>query len=178
MSKLDFCRVRLICEAGGIAMNSVLRFLYAFAAVAVTAFLSAYFVESGIDLFYDRLDLPTLTPPNAVFAPVWSVLYVLMIFSFYKILNGNDIFAVQRATALFLGQLVLHALWCWLFFSKQSFVQSAVCLLLLIVTVLVMIRRFFQIDRTAARLQYPYLLWLVFALYLNIGVALLNESGL
>jgi tryptophan-rich sensory protein len=155
-------------------MNVILRFSYSFAAVAVTALISAYFVETGMPVFYHQLNLPPLTPPDAVFAPVWSVLYMLMVWSFFRVLNGDQIGQVQNATMLFLGQLVLHALWCFLFFYSERFSEALLCLILLVATVLAMINGFRQIDKTAARLQYPYLIWILFALYLNVGVAYLN----
>ena len=64
-------------------MNKILRFLYSFCAVTVTAAVCSYFTQTGITSFYASLELPLFTPPNAVFPVVWSALYALMIVSFY-----------------------------------------------------------------------------------------------
>ncbi len=156
-------------------MNQALRFLTSLALVGITAMLSSYFSYLGVDTFYAGLNLPPLNPPNAVFPIVWPILYVLMIVSFYMILNKED---NHSAVFLFIGQLFLHILWCYLFFAKGLFMFGFVDILLLIWTVFVMIRRFYSLDKTAAYLQIPYLIWLIFAAYLNAGVWYLNGASL
>lgn len=159
-------------------MNTIINALYSFAAVAVTAFISAFFTNSGIAFFYDTLEKPPFTPPNSVFPFVWSVLYVLMIISFYRILQNRRILQVQSATLFFLGQLFLQMVWCFLFFYQAYFLYALVVILLLLWTVWRMIKEFKSIDRFAGVIQYPYLLWLLLAVYLNIGVVYLNGNQL
>ncbi len=149
-------------------------FLDSFLLVGVTALGSSYFVEYGLPIFYHQLDLPPLTPPDKVFAPVWTVLYLLMIWSFYEVLTAKENPHRQTAVWLFGGQLVLHILWCLLFFRLQWFFAAFVDILALLVLVYLMIRQFLQISAMAAYLQYPYLFWLCFAAYLNLGVVYMN----
>ena len=159
-------------------MDNLIKFLYSFFAVAITAAVSSYFVGFGMETFYHQLDLPPLTPPDAVFPVAWSVLYVLMVISFYLVLREDDDISVQKASLLFLGQLVLQMLWCYLFFYGAYFLFALIVIVLLILTVVAMIRRFKEINNVAANLQYPYLLWLLFAAYMNAGIVYLNGSQL
>lgn len=159
-------------------MDKVIRFLYSFFSVAVAAFACAYFTDQGISTFYADLSLPPLTPENQVFPLVWSVLYTLMIISYYIVLNGNNIEKIQNATLLFLGQLLLQMLWTYLFFAKGLFLYSLVTIILLDFTVFEMLKSFKRINAIAAYLQYPYFLWLLFASYLNAGVVYFNGYAL
>lgn len=159
-------------------MDNIIKFLYSFFAVAITAAVSSYFVGFGMEIFYHQLDLPPLTPPDAVFPVAWSVLYVLMVISFYLVLRENDDILVQKASLLFLGQLVLQMLWCYLFFYGAYFLFALIVLVLLILTVFAMIKRFQDINKTAGNLQYPYFIWLLFAAYMNAGIVYLNGSQL
>lgn len=157
-------------------MNKAISFLYSFATVAVTAFICSYFVQTGMSDFYKALQMPALTPPDEVFPFIWSVLYVLMIVSFYRVLQSSQIMNVQTATLLFLGQLVLQILWCYLFFYQGYLLYALVVMFLLLWTVWRMIHSFKSIDELAGNLQYPYLLWLLIATYLNISVIYLNGN--
>ncbi len=152
-------------------MNHVLKFVTSFALVALTAALSSYFSYVGVDTFYSTLNLPPLNPPNYIFPIVWPLLYVLMMISFYIVLNEKD---NHSAVFLFAGQLFLHILWCYLFFTKGLFAFGFVDIVLLIWTVLVMIKKFYGLNQASGFLQIPYLLWLLFAAYLNAGVWYLN----
>ena len=158
-------------------MNKILRFLYSFCAVTITAAVCSYFTQTGITSFYASLELPLFTPPNAVFPVVWSALYALMIVSFYIILGNDNIFHVRRATFLFLGQLFLQAVWCYLFFYAGYFLFGLIVIVLLLWTVWMMIQRFKSMNRAAGYLQYPYLVWLLLAAYLNTGVVYLNGAA-
>ena len=155
-------------------MNNFLRFLYSFATVSVTAVVAAFFSARAMQTFYPSLDMPMFSPPDWVFAPVWSVLYTLMIISYYAVLSSADTMKIQSANLLFLGQLFLQMLWSYLFFGMGFFASAFVVMVLMIWTVYNMIEQFKTINKTAGNLQYPYLLWLLFAAYLNIGIAYLN----
>lgn len=152
-------------------MNNVLRFIVSFVLVCFAAALSSYFAYLGIDTFYPTLTLPPLTPPNMVFRFVWPILYVLMIISYYMVLkNANH----QSASLLFVAQLFLQVLWSFLFFAHGWFLYGLICIVILIWTVFAMIREFHEINDKAAYLQYPYLLWILFATYMTAGVVYLN----
>lgn len=155
-------------------MSNVINFLYSFFAVCTTAFISAWLVESGMITFYHQLIMPPMTPPDNIFPFMWSILYVLMIISYYLVLSCQDILKIQRATLLFLGQLVLHIIWSYFFFYQGFFLYALITLFLLIWTVFSMLKIFKSINPISAYLQYPYLLWLLFAAYLNAGIMYFN----
>ena len=157
-------------------MNKILRFAYSFLSVGITAVVAAFFSSRAMQTFYPSLNMPPFSPPDYVFAPVWSILYTLMIVSYYMVLNSSDTMKIQSASLLFLGQLFLQMLWSYMFFGIGFYGSALVVMALMIWTVYKMIERFKTINETAGNLQYPYLLWLLFAAYLNIGIAYLNVS--
>ena len=154
-------------------MSGILKFVLSFVLVAATAAISSYFSYLGVDTFYQNLTLPPLNPPNEIFKFVWPILYVLMIISFYMILTKQN---NTRAVSLFVYQIFLHILWCFLFFTKGFFAFGFVNIVLLIITVFYMLKSFYALNRIAAYLQYPYFLWLLFAAYLNAGIWYLNGA--
>ena len=154
-------------------MSHILKFAISFAFVALTAALSSYLSYLGVNTFYPSLALPPLNPPNEIFRFVWPVLYVLMIVSFYIILTKEN---NSRAVMLFIYQLLLHILWCYLFFAKGLFLFGFIDIILLDITVLIMLNAFHSLSPAAAYLQYPYFLWLLFATYLNAGIWYLNGA--
>jgi len=156
-------------------MSNILKFVISFALIALTAGLSSYFSYLGVNTFYPSLTLPPLNPPNEIFRFVWPILYVLMIVSFYIILTKEN---NSKAVTLFIYQLLLHILWCWLFFTKGLFLFGFIDIILLDITVFVMLKAFHGLSPVAAYLQYPYFLWLLFATYLNAGIWYLNGAHL
>ena len=156
-------------------MSHILKFMTSFAVIALTAGLSSYCSYLGINTFYPNLTLPPLNPPNEIFRFVWPVLYVLMIVSFYIILTKEN---NSRAVMLFIYQLLLHILWCYLFFTQGLFLFGFVDIVLLDITVFVMLKAFHGLSPAAAYLQYPYFIWLLFATYLNAGIWYLNGAHL
>ena len=135
--------------------------------------LSAIAVMKGMP-FYEQLAKPPLTPPSAVFPIVWSILYLLMGIGAARVWKAH---APRRGTAIavFGVQLVMNALWSVWFFALQALLFAFVWLIALILAIALMIRVFSGIDRPAAWMQVPYLLWCCFAAYLNFGIWILNR---
>ena len=134
----------------------------------------AALLSGGMDS-YNTLKQPPLSPPGWIFPIVWSILYLLMGYAAYRIAT-SDTSAEDRKHALtFYGiQLFLNFLWPILFFRFQWYWAAFILLLLLWVFIYITMYRFEPIDETAENLLIPYLLWVTFAGYLNLGVALLN----
>ena len=132
--------------------------------------LAGWQSRDGIRNFESAFTQPALTPPGWLFPIVWGILYALMGISAARIAQT----ASRQGLNLFIIQLIVNFFWPLLFFNAHSFGFAAIWLGLLWVLVLLMILRFRRADPTAAILQIPYLLWLTFALYLNIGVWRLN----
>ncbi len=123
---------------------------------------------------YSALRQPPLSPPGALFPIVWTILYTLMGISAAIIRLSGDLGA-DKALRTYWLQLAVNFVWPILFFSLGMHFLALLWLLLLIVLVVRMILQFRQISPLAAYLQIPYLLWLLFATYLNAGVWLLNR---
>ncbi len=133
----------------------------------------AGFLSRGSSQVYESFVQPPLSPPAIVFPIVWSILYVLMGISAYLIWDTQDP-ARTRALTLYGVQLAVNFIWPLLFFNAQLYWFSFAWLVLLWILVLWMVLLFYRIRPVAGLLQIPYLIWLSFAAYLNLGVALLN----
>jgi translocator protein len=126
-------------------------------------------------LWFWALEKPFYYPPNELFGPVWTVLYILMGISAYLVWReGFSEGEVQWALLLFLAQLAFNAAWTPVFFGAQS-VGGALLIILALVALLVLtIRQFLVVSRIAGYLMVPYLLWVVYAALLNLGIWILN----
>ncbi len=122
---------------------------------------------------YQTLVQPPLSPPAFLFPLVWTILYVLMGISFYLIWRAMG-FDKSRAYLLYALQLFFNFAWTFIFFNQQMYLAAFIWLIALWLIVLAMIKSFAKIDKRAAYLQIPYLLWLTFAAYLNLAIYILN----
>lgn len=122
---------------------------------------------------YKELAKP-IAVPAVVFPIVWSILYLLMGISCYIISESDD---KKKGSALILYgvQLIVNSLWSLIFFGFGAYLFSFIWILLLIVLVIAMMVSFYKISKKSALLQIPYLLWLIFAAYLNIMIYVLNR---
>lgn len=122
---------------------------------------------------YMDLSKPPLSPPGWVFGVVWPILYILMGISCYLVYE-SDSWEKGKAFILYSVQLCINLLWSIFFFVCKWRFFSFIWILLLILFVIGMIYSFYKIRKSAGLLQIPYLLWTLFAAYLNIGIYLLN----
>ena len=124
---------------------------------------------------YRSLEQPPLSPPGWVFPVVWTLLYLLMGYASYRVYTaGMSPALTKKALRLYAAQLVLNFLWPIVFFGFEWYLAAFVLLVALWVLILLTMRLFTTIDETAGDLLIPYLLWVTFAGYLNLGVYLLN----
>lgn len=128
-------------------------------------------ISGSID--YSSLKQPPLSPPSTLFPIVWSILYILMGIS-YGILDSN-LLVDSGINSIYYLQLFVNALWSIFFFVFKWRFFSFLWILLLLALVVIMIIRFYLKNKTSGLLQIPYLLWILFATYLNLGVYLLNK---
>ena len=125
---------------------------------------------------FAELNKPPLSPPGWLFPVVWTVLYLLMGISSYLICtSGAEKKEITEAITLYFYQLVVNFLWPIFFFNFGWYLFSFFWLLLLWVMIVLLIKRFGQISKSAAYLLVPYLLWVSFAGYLNLGIWWLNR---
>lgn len=137
--------------------------------------LAGLLTRSGIQIYTEMVNKPPLTPPAIVFPIVWTILYALMGISAARIWLAPESAERNRGLTVFVAQLIVNFFWPLFFFNLQAYGFAALWLILLWVLVLYMILTFYKTDRLAAWLQVPYLLWLTFATYLNLGVWLMNR---
>ncbi len=131
--------------------------------------LVALFTMDGMQV-YSALEKPMLTPPAWLFPIAWTILYILMAI-------GASRYALKSKmiSGVYFLQLIVNYLWSIIFFGFNAYLFAFFWLLLLLVLVIVMTVQFYKVDKLAGLLQIPYILWLVFAGYLNIMVYLLNR---
>ncbi|MCD8391381.1 MAG: tryptophan-rich sensory protein [Firmicutes bacterium] len=125
-------------------------------------------------MVYSELNQPPLSPPMPVFGIVWTILFILMGISCGMVYLKRAETDVSAALKVYGFQLVLNFFWTIIFFNMGAYLFAFIWLLLILVFVAVMIAQFYKISRAAAYLQIPYLLWLIFAGYLNIMIFILN----
>ena len=151
--------------------HSLAHALTAIGPVALAGALGARATIPNIPVWYQTLAKPPLTPPNWVFGPAWTILYIMMAFAFYRILaSGQPGAARRQAILLFAAQLGLNALWSFAFFAAQSPVLGLCVILPLELLIGMTILRFAGLDRLAAICLIPYAGWVAFAIWLNAGV--------
>lgn len=136
--------------------------------------ISGYATATSITTWYSTLNKPYFNPPNYLFGPVWTTLYILMGISFYLILQSPINEFRKKAIAIFCIQLFLNFLWSFLFFKFQLPGLAFIEIILMWVSIITMIIVFMEINKKAALLQLPYLLWVSFASVLNGSIWFLN----
>ena len=137
--------------------------------------LSALATRGDMDVYKDIIR-PPLAPPGIVFPIVWSILYILMGVSIYLVWNKDDPYADKSKAFFFFGlSLSLNFIWSPVFFSLKAYLAAFIILLLLVLSVVLTIIEYYKINKTAAFLQIPYLVWLLFAGYLNFAIYYLNR---
>lgn len=137
--------------------------------------LSAWLTREDMHYFQDRVIQPPLSPPAILFPIVWGILYLLMGVGMARVVLSVQSRERTNGMQIYLLQLAVNFIWSIVFFHLRSYLLALAVLILLLGLILWMIHRFRQVDKPAARLQIPYLLWVCFAAYLNAGIYLLNR---
>ena len=123
--------------------------------------------------WYDNLNKPFLSPPDWIFMPMWTLLYItifisLIFYIYAKSKNKNS------GYIYFAAQIILNILWTPLFFILQNISLALIDIVLLDIFTVLTMRKFYSVSKIAGILLIPYLLWIIFATYLNIGYFILN----
>lgn len=122
---------------------------------------------------YQTLIKPPLAPSGIIFPIVWNILYLLMGISAYILSTETDV-SVPSLLRLYWVQIALNAVWSIIFWRFEWYAIAAILIGILIILGIIFVVRSYPINKVSALLFVPYLLWLLFALYLNIGIAVLN----
>lgn len=136
--------------------------------------VGSFFTIKEIPTWYAGLNKPFFSPPNWIFGPVWTMLYLLMGISVYLVWVSKSK-KVKKAINIFLIQLFLNFLWSLLFFGWHSPILGLVNIIILWIFIMKTIKNFYPISKISAYLLYPYLAWVSFASLLNAAVWWLNR---
>jgi len=155
--------------------KKITRILIAVAICLFVGFLSSFATQSSISDWYMSLNKPSFNPPNWIFGPVWTVLYILMGIAAGIIWNKGSYHKwVKTALYHFIFQLIFNAAWSIVFFGMKSTGIALIIIIALLILIVLTIRWFRIINKAAAILLIPYLLWVSFATILNYSIWVLN----
>lgn len=155
--------------------KTMIRIVVAVALCLLVGALSGFATQSSVDTWYSTLIKPSFNPPNWIFAPVWTVLYILMGVAAGMVWGYGYYHRWVKTALYFFGfQLLLNASWSIVFFGLKLPLPALLVLLFLLVLIVMTIRRFYIVNRTAAYLMVPYLFWVLFAGILNFKIVQLN----
>lgn len=152
-------------------MSKIIIYIKSILLPVLVGILIGFITSNSID--YNSLVQPSWAPPGFLFPVVWTILYVLMGISF-GILKTN-LLLDSKSKNIYYWQLFVNALWSIIFFTFKLRLFAFIWILLLIILVILMIKEFYLKNKIAGLLQIPYLLWIIFASYLNLAVYLLNK---
>jgi len=153
-----------------------MKLLYALVIPLAVGLAAALFTARGVHGWYLHLHKPPFTPPDWIFAPVWTLLYILMGIGLYLVWKLPEGTRLRRVSLLVFGvQLGLNFCWSLIFFVGHDPGLALVDISMLWLTILVMIVSFIQVREAAGLLQVPYVLWVSFATVLNYSIWDLNH---
>ncbi|MBS3162818.1 tryptophan-rich sensory protein [Candidatus Woesearchaeota archaeon] len=157
-------------------MNKILKNILIFLACLIICFIPAivgsYFTSNAIPIWYDTIEKPSFNPPNWIFGPVWTLLYITMAISLYFIVTSKTKNSI--AIYFFFTQLLLNGLWSILFFGLKNPLLAFIEILFLWGFILTTIITSSKVSKTSSLILIPYLLWVSFASILNYFILILN----
>jgi translocator protein len=157
-------------------MKKAITLVVFIAVCELAGLLGSVFTAASIPTWYAGLAKPSFNPPNWIFGPVWTILYILMGVAAYLVYQkGFNRPEVKRALTVFFLQLLLNALWSIVFFGVHMILGALVNIVVLWAMILATILTFRRISKAAAYLLVPYILWVSFAMVLNFSLYLLNR---
>lgn len=156
--------------------NKIVRIILSVALCEGVGIFGALFM-GDVSSWYTTLPKPALNPPSWVFGPVWTALYALMGIAFYLIWSSPKSKFKNKAFALFGIQLFLNAIWSPIFFGAHSISNALAVIVLLWAAIVMAIFIFKKVSKLAAWLFVPYIIWVSFALYLNLSIWLLANNN-
>ena len=156
-------------------LNKYIKLVIFIAIPLIVGFIGSFFTTSNIPTWYTSLIKPSFNPPNYLFGPVWTILYILMgVAAFLIWQKGIKKKKVKVAIYIFVAQLFLNMLWSILFFGLQNPLLALIEIFILWALILLTIVKFSEISKKATYLLIPYILWVSFASILNLFIYLLN----
>lgn len=154
-------------------MRTFLTLVFFVGVSLLAGFIGSFATMDNLTGWYTTLVRPAWTPPNWVFGPVWTTLYVLMGTAAFLVSRSKK-FGKSLALWLFLGHLLVNMFWSIAFFGMHELLLAVVVILILIVLIVTLMRLFWRHSHAATYLLIPYLLWTLYATTLTIGFLVLN----
>lgn len=155
-------------------LNKFLKVLVCLAIPLLVGSIAGLVTSPNIKEWYQFLEKPVLSPPNWIFGPMWTLLYLLMGVGLFLILETEKTKLRDKAVKVFAIQLAFNFAWSFIFFEFRLVGVAFFEILLILASVIWMITTFYPLNKKAALLQIPYLLWVTFASALNGAVWILN----
>lgn len=152
---------------------AILSFLFFVGISLLAGFIGTLSMGDSLQTWYPMLVHPAWTPPNWIFGPVWTTLYVLMGTAAFLVSRSKR-FGKYLALWLFIAHLFVNAFWTIAFFGMHELLLAAIVILLLDGLIIALMRLFWRHSRTATYLMIPYLLWVLYATSLSLGFLVLN----
>lgn len=153
--------------------NNILILIASVVVCQLAGILGSFFTITSINSWYSLLNKPFFNPPNWIFGPVWTTLYLMMGISLYLIII-NKSKNKKLAYYFFTAQLILNSLWSIIFFGLKSPFFAFLEIIILWCAILLTIIKFYKISKPASYLLMPYLAWVSFAAVLNLAIYFLN----
>ena len=151
------------------------KLLFSLLITQAAGWVGSIFTMPQIDTWYATLNKPSFNPPSWVFGPVWTILFLLMGVSLYLIWTGTWHHKLkEEALMIFIAQLILNVFWSIAFFGFQNLALAFLEILILWTSILFTILFFYRLNKTAAYLLVPYIVWVSFAAVLNFAIWYLN----
>jgi tryptophan-rich sensory protein len=139
-------------------------------------YASSIVTQNGIETWYNTIEKPSFNPPNWLFGPVWTALYICIAIAGGIVWDKIDTNPLAKKAMLFFGiQLLLNTLWSFLFFGLKNPLIALIEIILLLLIIYETYMLFSKINKTAGYLFIPYLLWVSFAMFLNASIWWLNR---
>ena len=156
--------------------NNLFRLIISLTVCLLVGFAGSLVTFPSVESWYSTLQKPFFSPPNWLFAPVWTLLYILMGIAAYLVWRENlKKKSVKKALFVFVFQLVLNFLWSFIFFGLRSPLFALGEIIILWMAIVVTIKAFQSVNKYASWLLVPYLLWVSFAAVLNGAIFILNR---
>jgi tryptophan-rich sensory protein len=152
-------------------MKNFIKLLISIIVCQLAGGIGSIFTSSSVKTWYLTINKPSFNPPNWLFAPVWTVLFLLMAISLFLIWRKN----YKSGIIIFFIQLFFNILWSAMFFGLKSSLLGFIVIVVLWFLILATIIKFFKISKPAAWLLIPYILWVTFASVLNFSILILNS---
>jgi translocator protein len=153
----------------------VVKLLVSLAVPLLAGFGSTVFTINSIPTWYASLNKPWFSPPNVVFAPVWTILYILMGVALFLIWRSPRNRTRDSGIALFAAQLAVNVIWTFAFFGLQNTLYGLLSIIPLWILIAATIYQFYKVEKWASYLLVPYIAWVSIATALNASVYLLNR---